>query len=83
MKSYRENNIDKVKEYGASIKEKLEESNKSYSKEYYEKNKDELNEKRRETGKIKTTCEVCGSYFRKADQSKHNKTQKHINASTK
>lgn len=45
---------------------------KSYQTEYREKNKDDISAKQCE----KMTCE-CGSEFRKADLSKHLKTQKH------
>ena len=41
-------------------------------KENYENNKDEINNKR----KTKIMC-VCGSYFRKADYKRHEKTKKH------
>ena len=42
------------------------------SKEYYQKNKQQISEK----GKIKITCE-CGSTFRKAEKNRHLKSKKH------
>jgi hypothetical protein len=41
-------------------------------KQYYDDNKDKINEQRKQN----TIC-ICGSEFRKADKSKHEKSQKH------
>ena len=61
---------------------------KKYKKQYYEDNKEEINQKHKqyrtdhkeeisEKDKQKNTC-LCGSLIRKRDKSKHLKTQKHL-----
>ena len=86
-RKYNEANKDtikeKCKEYYNANAEKIKESVKQYQDEHkeqanqckldwYHKNKDNISSKQCE----KMTCE-CGSEFRKADLSKHLKTQKH------
>ena len=59
--------IDKIKESNKKYRDENKEFNKKYQKEY---------------GKIKYNCE-CGSNIRKADLSKHLKTLKHKDFSSK
>jgi hypothetical protein len=64
FKKYYENNKDKKKQYLENNKDKI--------KQYLEDNKEKINEKKKEI----ITC-ICGSCFRKADKSRHEKTHKH------
>lgn len=47
-----------------------------YNKLYLEKNKDKINEKR----KLKITCDICNTTFRKSDNARHLKTKNHLNS---
>ena len=82
------------KQYRLDHKDKIQETNKQYRldnkeaiKEYYEKNKDNIqeymkeymknyNEKNKEKAKETSTC-VCGSCYRKTHKNRHEKTHKH------
>jgi len=65
--------VDERKEYEKEYREANKEKINEYARQYREDNKEKIAAK----GKIKFTCE-CGSTFRKADKSKHEKTKKHI-----
>ena len=69
IKKYYQNHKKEIKKYYQNHKkEKIE-----YSKQYHEKHKEKISEKR----KIKITC-CCGSIVRKSDKIKHEKSKKHI-----
>lgn len=68
LKQYREQNKDKLKEYYEQNKDEL----KQYKKQYYEQNKEKIREQRSQ----KINC-LCGSSFRRAEKSQHEKTKKH------
>ncbi len=69
-KQYRENNKEKIKQYREDNRDKIIQ----FKKEYYQLNKDRINEIRTE----KITCE-CGAIISKTNIAKHKKTKKHIN----
>jgi len=80
QKDYRENNKDKNKEYQKDYREdnkdKIKQKDKEYRKnnkdkikEYYENNKERMNEK--------VTCE-CGCIVSRNNLSQHKKTEKHL-----
>ena len=62
-------NVEKTTKYRENNREKVN----KYRRQHHQKNKDEVNEKR----KKKYTCE-CGSILRISDKPRHEKTQKHI-----
>ena len=55
-----------------------EEKQRQWSNNYYEKNEEEILKK----AKVKITCEVCGSTFRRDGKAEHLKTKKHREATT-
>jgi len=69
MKEYYQNNKKKIKEYHKEYRKLNIDNKKELDKKYREANKKKINEKH--------NCE-CGSNFRKADKSRHFKTQKHL-----
>ena len=69
-KNWNLNNKDKVK----ISKKKWRINNKQYDKNYYNENKDKIQDQR----KIKIECE-CGSKYTKSNKSQHLKSKKHIN----
>lgn len=71
-KEYYNTNADKIKESVKQYQDEHKEQANQCKLEWYHKNKDDILEKHCQ----KMTCE-CGSEFRKADLSKHLKTQKH------
>ena len=83
--AYRENNKDKIalknqrlrlehhEEYLERAR-KYRHENKDKIRGHYEANKHIINEKR----KVSTICDICGACYRKADKTRHEKTQKHI-----
>jgi len=73
-KKYYEVNKEQILEYKKEYRKDNIEKIKEQLTQYYETNKEQINEKAKE----KMTCE-CGSIFRKADKSKHVKSNKHIN----
>jgi hypothetical protein len=71
-KEYYNANADKIKESVKQYQDEHKEQANQCKLDWYHKNKDEILEKQSQ----KMSCE-CGSEFRKADLSKHLKTQKH------
>jgi alpha-galactosidase/6-phospho-beta-glucosidase family protein len=65
---------EKNKEYFNEYREKNQEYIKQYAKNYHEKNRESINEKKRE----KITCE-CGQIYNRGNLSAHNKSQFHLN----
>lgn len=76
-KEWRKINKEKIKEYKRTQNKEWRNNNKEIIQqklsEYYEKNKDIINEKRKE----KITCE-CGSILNKTSLIQHKKSQRHI-----
>lgn len=70
-KEYREENVEKIKEY----KKKYREENVEKIKEYNAKNAEKIKEKKRE----KVCCNICNSFINKSQLSRHKKTKNHIN----
>jgi hypothetical protein len=75
-KQYYHDNYDKLlenmKQYNQKNRDKLSEQ----KKQYYRDNHEMIVEQRKQ----KITCDICGSIVRKADISKHKKTQKCMNS---
>ena len=71
-KEYYNANADKIKESVKQYQDEHKEQANQCKLDWYHKNKDDISTKQCQ----KMTCE-CGSEFRKADLSKHLKTQKH------
>ena len=70
----KEKNAERDKIYREANKEKIaRETHKDSQKEYYELNKESINEKRNQ----KIDCE-CGAIISRGAKSKHNKTKKHL-----
>ena len=67
-KKYRDDNKDKSKKYRENNKDK----SKIEYKKYYEKNKEELNTKR----KMKINCEFCNKLISKRNITTHHKSKK-------
>ena len=76
MKEYNEYNKDTIKEYYKKYNEENKDKIQEYRKDYYKENKEKKKKNISEQGKVKVTC-VCGSCYRKADKSKHERTKKH------
>jgi len=72
-KKYREENKDKIKEYGKKYYQENKETIKEYMNEYREEHKEELNMKRRE----KITC-ICGCIINKNGLARHKTSNKHF-----
>ena len=88
IKQYLENNKEKFRIRDAKYHEKHKDRRNVYNKKYNETNKEiirdrskmyyELNKQKiSETGKEKYAC-GCGSYIRKSDKAKHERSNKHI-----
>ena len=73
---YRANNRDKLIQINREYYRQNKEECVRKRKEHYERNKEEVLAK----AKVKTTCAVCGSCFRKSDISEHKRTLKHQKA---
>jgi hypothetical protein len=67
-KKYKDGHKDQIKQYTEDHKDHIKE----YKKNYYEKNKDQINEKANK----KFNC-GCGSIIRIAEKSRHEKSEKH------
>jgi hypothetical protein len=74
FKEYYEDNKDKIQEYMKEYKKEYSIKNKDKIKEYKKEYDEKKKEKKSEQGKVKITC-VCGSCYRKADKSKHERTK--------
>ena len=61
-----------IKEYYEDNKDILRENGRQYSNQYYQINKNKINQKAKE----KFVCE-CGLMIRKSDKARHNKSKKH------
>lgn len=73
-KEYREENFEKLKELSQKYYTENAETIKNQSKQYKANNADKI----REQNKIKHNCK-CGGNFSHNNESRHNKTEKHIN----
>lgn len=72
-KQYYQQNKEKISDKRKTNYHTIKETTAKQNQDYYQTHKQEILEKKKE----KITC-VCGSQHRKADTSRHQKTQKHI-----